>query len=132
MIKSPYLPGRRGGILSQRNIYDLPLGKWGEGTFFCSLSVYPFPTTQRSLGQSSVFQGGVFPLRPITISLLQALERRACDFLSLVFHSVELILKDRFLSPTGLWLAIKPLEKCELSGSTLDLQRQNVHFYQGA
>ena len=35
-------------------------------------------------------------------------------------------------SPIGLWLAIKPLEKCELSGSTLDLQRQNVHFYQGA
>ena len=111
-------------------IFQARVLEWGAIAFSD-----PFPTTQKDFWAKVVyFRVAYFlsPLRPVSISLLQALEKRACDFLSLVFHSVELILKDRFLSPTGLWLAIKPLEKCELSGSTLDLQRQNVHFYQGA
>ena len=100
MIKSPYLPGRRGGILSQRNIYNLPLGKWGEGTFFFAVFLFIRSLQLKDLWAKVVyFRVAYFlpPLRPISISLLQALERRACDFLSLVFHSVELILEDRFL-----------------------------------
>ena len=75
-------------------IFQARVLEWGAIAFS-----NPFPTTQKDFWAKVVyFRMAYFlsPLRPISISLLQALEKRACDFLSLVFHSVELILEDRF------------------------------------